>query len=151
RRGVPLHAEIWAEFVDEELASLMRDANFQFLEVGLQSTDDTALATAERRLRRQRFVAGIEHLKAFKLQFELQLIYGLPGETSESFRTSLNFAMALDPPELVVFPLMVLPGTELWRKAKGLQLEFDAHPPYFVRSHYSMSAEDIAHGWTLVE
>jgi len=145
-RAVPLHAEIWAEFVDDEMARLMRAANFQFLEVGLQTTDTTALATAERRLKLQRFVDGVAHLKRHKLKFELQLIYGLPGETRSSFRQSLNFAMSLDPHELAVFPLMVLPGTELWRKADALKVAFDPDPPYFAQSHLSMSADDFAYG-----
>jgi radical SAM superfamily enzyme YgiQ (UPF0313 family) len=150
-RRIPVHAEIWAEFVDDEMARLMREANFQFLEVGLQSTDESVLVTAERRLRLEKFLAGVRSLKTYGLTFELQLIYGLPGDTLASFRKSLNFAAALDPPQLAVFPLMVLPGTELWRKAAGLQLEFDPEPPYFVRSHYSMSAADVAVGWKLVE
>jgi hypothetical protein len=77
----------------------------------------------------------------------VQLIYGLPGETRSSFRKSLNFAAALDPPFLSVFPLMVLPGTELWRKAEGLGLTFDGTPPYYVRSHFSMDETDIRYGW----
>jgi radical SAM superfamily enzyme YgiQ (UPF0313 family) len=151
RRRTRFHAEVWAEFFDDELARLMREANFQFLEVGLQSIDDTALATVERRLRMQRFVAGVEHLKRHRLPFELQLIYGLPGDTVASFRKSLNFAVSLGPPELAVFTLMVLPGTELWRKADVLKLEFDREPPYDVRSHYSMSEADIDYGRRVVE
>jgi radical SAM superfamily enzyme YgiQ (UPF0313 family) len=147
---VSIHAEVWAEFIDEELAQLMRDANFQFVEVGLQSTDDTALATVERRLKVQRFVDGVEQLKRFRIPFELQLIYGLPGETLATFRKSLNFAASLDPPALAVFPLMVLPGTELWRKARDLRLEYDPEPPYVVRSHFSMTAADIAYGDRIV-
>ncbi len=148
--GVQIHAELWAEFVDEELARLMRDANFQFVEIGLQSTDDTALATVERRLKIRRFVEGVEQLKRFNIPFELQLIFGLPGDTMSTFRKSLNFGASLDPPALAVFPLMVLPGTELWRKARDLGLEFDPKPPYLVRSHYSMSAADIAYGDKIV-
>jgi radical SAM superfamily enzyme YgiQ (UPF0313 family) len=151
RRRVPLHAEIWAEFVDDEMARLMREANFQFLEVGLQTTDTTALATAERRLKLQRFLDGIAHLKRHKLTFELQLIYGLPGETRSSFRKSLNFAMSLDPHDLAVFPLMVLPGTELWRKADELKVAFDPEPPYFATSHLSMSADDFKYGRAITE
>jgi hypothetical protein len=45
---------------------------------------------------------------------------------------------------------MVLPGTELWRKAEGLRLEFDPEPPYYVRSHFSMSAADIEYGQRLI-
>src|SRR5205823_654325 len=74
-RRIGVHAEIWAEFVDDELARLMHDANFRFLEVGLQSTDTTALATVERRLKLERFLEGIDHLKRQKLDFELQLIF----------------------------------------------------------------------------
>ncbi|HWF86508.1 MAG TPA: radical SAM protein [Vicinamibacterales bacterium] len=150
-RRVGVQAEVWAEFIDEELATLMRDANFQFLEVGLQSTDGTALATAERRLRIQRFEEGIGYLKAYGIKFELQLIFGLPGDTLASFRKSLNYACSLDPDFLAVFPLMVLPGTELWRKAEGLNLRFDPEPPYLVRSHFSMTADEIAYGDKIME
>lgn len=146
-RHIPVHTEVWAEFIDDELARLMRDAHFKYIEVGLQTTDDGVLATVERRLRMQKFMDGIGYLKKYGLTFEVQLIYGLPGETRESFRKSLNFAAALDPPFLAVFPLMVLPGTELWRKAAGLGLAFDAAPPYFVRSHFSMNETDIRYGW----
>ena len=145
-RQVAFHAELWAEFIDDEMAQLLRAANFQFLEIGLQSTDDTALATVERRLRLQRFIDGVEHMKRNKLKFELQLIYGLPGETAATFRRSLNFAHAIDPTYLEVYRLMILPGTELWRKADGLKLEFDPAPPYYVRSHFSMTASDIEYG-----
>lgn len=149
-RRVKIHAEVWAEFIDDELARLMREANFQDLEVGLQTTDETALAAVERRLRMGAFLDGIGHLKRHHLRFELQLIFGLPGETLASFRRSLNFAAALDPPSLSVFPLMVLPGTELWRKAQALDLRFDPEPPYYVRSHRDMSAGDIAHGEKII-
>ena len=150
-RGINFHTEIWAEFMDDELAASMRAANFTFVEVGLQTTDVTALATVERRLKLEKFVNGVECLKRHSLEFELQLIYGLPGETPESFRASLEFAISLDPPKLAVFPLMVLPGTELWRKAEALGIDFEPTPPYYVRSHATMTRADIDRGWELVE
>ena len=145
-RRVPFHAEVWAEFFDRELAFLMRDANFQFLEVGLQTTDEATLVAAERRLKLQKFIDGVGYLKEAGLRYELQLIHGLPGETRASFNRSLDFAISLDPPDLAVFPLMVLPGTELWRKADGLGLAYDSTPPYLVRSHASMDRAEIDHG-----
>jgi radical SAM superfamily enzyme YgiQ (UPF0313 family) len=150
-RRVPIHSEIWAEFVDDELAALMKAAHFDFLEVGLQTTDETVLASAERRLRRARFTEGIEHLRRHGLRFEIQLIYGLPDETRATFRTSLNDAIALDPPNLSVFRLMVLPGTDLWRRARQFDLEFDPEPPYHVRSHRSMSEADVEYGHRLLK
>jgi radical SAM superfamily enzyme YgiQ (UPF0313 family) len=150
-RGIPVHTEVWAEFIDDELAALMRDAHFSYIEVGLQTTDDSVLATVERRLRLQKFLDGIGSLKKYGLVFEVQLIYGLPGETRETFRKSLNFAATLEPAVLSVFPLMVLPGTELWRKAAGLSLAYDSEPPYYVRSHFSMDEADIRYGWDVNE
>src|SRR5262249_21710261 len=111
---------------------------------------EVALATVERRLRLQRFLDGVAALKRYGLWWELQLIVGLPGETRASFRRSLNFAASLDPSVLAVYPLMVLPGTELWRKAQDLRLAFDPEPPYHVRSHYSMSEDDVAYGLRIV-
>ncbi len=46
---------------------------------------------------------------------------------------------------------MVLPGTELWRKAEVIGLEYEPTPPYYVRSHPTMTREDIAFGWELME
>ena len=46
---------------------------------------------------------------------------------------------------------MVLPGTELWQKADLLQLRFDPEPPYFVLSHFSMSAGDFEYGRHVID
>ncbi len=145
-RQIPIHAEIWAEFVDDELAALMKAAHFDFLEVGLQTTDAAALATVERRLKMQPFLDGVGHLRAHKLAFEIQLILGLPDDSLASFRQSLNFAASLQPEYLAAFTLMVLPGTELWRQAGPLQLVYEPAPPYFIRSTPSMPPADIARG-----
>jgi radical SAM superfamily enzyme YgiQ (UPF0313 family) len=150
-RGIRFYAEVWAEFIDDELAALMCAANVVFVEVGLQTTGEPALAAVERRLKMDPFLAGLAHLKAHGIAFELQLIYGLPGDTVASFRQSLDFAARLDPPNLAVFPLMILPGTELWRKASALGLQYDPEPPYFVRSHAEMTEDDIASGKALID
>lgn len=142
-RRIPFHTEVWAEFIDDEMAELFARANFRFIEVGLQTSDHAVLEIVERRFKRQQFLDGIAHLHAHHLNFELQLIAGLPGETLETFRASLNFAASLKPPDLAVFDLMILPGTELWRKAGSMGIDFDPEPPYEVRAHATMSAADI--------
>ncbi len=145
-RGIPFHTEVWAEFIDEEMARQMRDANFQFVEVGLQTTEAGVLAGVERRLNMDKFLAGIGFLHQYDVPFELQLIYGLPGETPETFRASFEFAASLKPNRLSAFLLQILPGTELWKKAEALGITYDPEPPYFVRSHATMSRADIDFG-----
>ncbi len=144
-RKIPVHTEVWAEFIDEEMAKLFKEANFAFIEVGLQTTDTTTLGMVERRLKMKPFLDGIRFLKENKLDFELQLIGGLPGETPESFRKSITFAASLAPPALSAFDLRILPGTELWRKAAMYMIEYEPAPPYKVLSTGTMSADDIRH------
>src|SRR4029079_924564 len=57
-RHIPISAEIWAEFVDDEMAALMKAAGFHFLEIGLQTTETSTLETVDRRLRAQPFRDG---------------------------------------------------------------------------------------------
>jgi radical SAM superfamily enzyme YgiQ (UPF0313 family) len=149
-RRIPIHAEVWAEFIDDELARLMRDANVTFLEVGLQTTDESVLMTVERRLKVEKFLRGVGFLRHYNLQYQLQLIYGLPGESVASFKRSLAFAASLMPTELAVFMLMVLPGTELWHQAQALRLEFDRTPPYYVQRHSAMTATEVLYGWKVI-
>lgn len=148
---VPIHAEVWAEFIDDELAALMAAAGFRYVEVGLQTTDEVALESVERRLRMEPFLLGLGHLARHGIPYELQLIYGLPSETPQSFRRSLDFCGRLAPPRLSIFMLMVLPGTELRRRAKAFGLEFDPAPPYYVRRHPGMTDVEIGRGALLIE
>ncbi len=143
-RRIPIHSEVWAEFIDDEMAALMKAANFVYLEVGLQTTDETALHVVERRLKMQPFLNGIRALREHGLPYELQLIAGLPSDTVESFCTSIDFAARLDPDHLAAFTLLVLPGTELWRQAASLGLVYDDTPPYRIRSTPTIDADQMA-------
>lgn len=144
-RRIPIHSEVWAEFIDDEMAALMKAAHFDFLEVGLQTTDEAALHVVERRLKMAPFLNGIRALRDHGLRFELQLIAGLPSDTLDSFCTSIDFATKLEPDYLAAFVLLVLPGTELWRQAAALGLEYDATPPYGIRATPTIDADEMAY------
>jgi len=77
-RRIPIHSEIWAEFIDDEIAALIRQAGFQHLQVRHRTTDATPLATVDRRLRLERCKEGIAQLQRNRMKYALQLIYGLP-------------------------------------------------------------------------
>ena len=49
----------------------------------------------------------------------LDLIYGLPGQTVPSWLTSIGIAIAHEPEELYLYPLYVRPLTGLARRGKG--------------------------------
>jgi radical SAM superfamily enzyme YgiQ (UPF0313 family) len=145
-RRIPMHAEIRAELVDDELAALMKAAHFDYLEIGLQAIDDTTLATVGRRSVGAAFVAGIERLRAHALPFEVQVIFGLPGDTPASHAAAIDFAAALRPEYLSSFTLMVLPGTPLREAAARLELAYDPEPPYYVRRTPTMDENAVRQG-----
>jgi radical SAM superfamily enzyme YgiQ (UPF0313 family) len=148
-RPIGSHAEMWAEFVDEELAGLMKAAHFNYVELGLQTTDAKTLVTIERRLKMEQFIAGVRHLKKAGLYIELHLIFGLPGDTFPKFRDSLNFAASLDPTDIGVFPLQVLPGTDLWTNSESFGLSFDREAPHLLTSTATLTSADLAYGFQI--
>jgi anaerobic magnesium-protoporphyrin IX monomethyl ester cyclase len=145
-RRIPVHAEIRAELMDAELAALMKAAGFKYLEVGLQAIDERALASVGRSRATVQFTDGLGHLRDRALPFELQVIFGLPGDAQASHDAALDFAASQRPDYLSSFTLMVLPGTRLRRTAARLHVEFDPEPPYFVRSTSTLSEDDVRQG-----
>jgi anaerobic magnesium-protoporphyrin IX monomethyl ester cyclase len=144
--NVTFHTEIWAEFVDEEMAELFQKANFQMLEVGLQTTEESVLSTVERRFKKAPFTKGLQYLRAAGLRVDLHLIFGLPGETLESFRKAIDYAVSLEADIISIFTLMVLPGTALWRQKESLGLCHDPEPCYEIWGTPSMPENEIAYG-----
>lgn len=143
KNNISLHTEIRAELVDEELAGLFDKANIKYLEVGLQSSDPKVLRCVNRKTDIKRFVRGINFLKKYDLNAEVQLILGLPKDTLNSFKRSLEFVLSLEPKKLTVFPLQVLPGTEIWNKAARLGILYEEKPPYAFLQSKSLSFDDL--------
>lgn len=72
----------------------------------------------------------------------LQLIYGLPGETLDGFRRSIDWGLQFGC-HVTAGVALVLPGTELARQAKELGIIHGAEPPYETLETSTMSREDF--------
>jgi len=145
-RRTTFRAELRAERVDAELASLMSRLGFEHLEVGLQSASARELAAVGRGHHEGRFQEGVRLLHEHTLRFELQLIFGLPEQTWESYLDSIRAVLALQPPQVSLFPLHVLPGTDLWERGGDLGIEFTRFPPHFVTRHPRLGQDDLLRG-----
>jgi oxygen-independent coproporphyrinogen-3 oxidase len=98
------------ETLDAEKALALKEMGFQRLSLGVQS-----FVEAEREAVNRRW--GLEAIDAvghagFR-HFNIDLIYGLPGQTRESWRTSLHAAIASPATSLFLYPLYVRPLTGL--------------------------------------
>jgi oxygen-independent coproporphyrinogen-3 oxidase len=109
------------ETLDEEKVALLRDLGFQRLSLGIQS-----LVPEELRQVNRRFDFGL-HRRAIDLvgragfpHFNVDLIYGLLGQTAASWLYSLEGAIDSAATSLFLYPLYVRPLTGLDRRADTL-------------------------------
>jgi Radical SAM superfamily/B12 binding domain len=139
---IHFHFEVRSEFLDEELARLFARLNCS-LQIGLQSADPRVQKGVRRVFNAEDFSARIALLNREGVIFGFDLIYGLPDDTLAGFEKSLDFALGFSPNHLDIFPLAVLPGTELAGRADDLGIDRAAAPPYTVVSTPAFSAGDM--------
>lgn len=151
-RAIAFHSEIRAERVDRETAEAFARAGFREFEIGLQSVTPAALRQMNRPTDLERFRAGLRHLQAAEIRPRIDLIIGLPGDTPEGFRRSLEFVVALGAAEdAQVFFLSVLPGTDFRRRHSELGLQFQNRPPYTVLQTPTFSESEMAEAFEAAE
>ncbi|MCE1195556.1 radical SAM protein [bacterium] len=141
--GIAWNFEIRAELLDRPQAEAFASMPCS-LQIGLQSVRPEVLAAINRDMDRKKFAAKVGLLNAAGAVFGLDLIYGLPGDTLAGFRESLDYALSLAPNHLDIFPLAVLPGTELAERREALGLVADEEPPYLLKRHASFGEADMA-------
>ncbi|GAB6268923.1 MAG: B12-binding domain-containing radical SAM protein [Smithella sp.] len=140
--------EIRAEFIDSELAGLFAGLHCS-LQVGLQSIHPEVLANVNRTINTVKFAEKISLLNQAGAIFGLDLIYGLPGDTPDGFKESLNYALSLQPNHLDIFPLAVIPGTALYDQAESFSLNCLKDAPYTLISSPGFSQAEMARAESL--
>lgn len=136
--------EIRAELIDRRLARSFAALDCS-LQIGLQSARPEVLARVGRPgFDRKRFARQLRILDEEGVSFGLDLIYGLPGDDLEGFKSSLDYALSLAPNHLDIFPLAVLPGTELAERAGEFGLDAEASAPHLLRSSPGFGSGDLA-------
>jgi radical SAM superfamily enzyme YgiQ (UPF0313 family) len=92
--------------------ALCEQGNFH-LEFGLQTTDHEVSKHIDRANRMDLVDAALDQLVARGIPFEVSLIYGLPGQTLDSFQRSIDHLQSKGCTDIKAWPLMLLPGTKL--------------------------------------
>ena len=102
------------EYTQKSVLRQLRARGVERLSMGVQSFNETELKKLKRRPGLGTVVGALENIvEAGFPQFNLDLIYGIEGQTVESFMRSLNTALTYRPNELFIYPLCVRPGTRI--------------------------------------
>jgi radical SAM superfamily enzyme YgiQ (UPF0313 family) len=100
------------EFVNESFLDAVAplDATLEF---GLQTVHDDEARAVGRPNRIDRVESVIAELNARRIPYEVSLIYGLPLQTLDRFRRSVDWCLERGVPRVRAWPLMLLRGTVL--------------------------------------
>ena len=118
RRRLKVVWDCWTagDLVDAELAERMRAAGCIRVGFGAESGDDEVLAKSHRGFTAAQHQAGLDALHAAGLKTQPFLMVGLPGESEESVRRTVEFAKRCGADEVELSLHRPYPGTALWQR-----------------------------------
>jgi radical SAM superfamily enzyme YgiQ (UPF0313 family) len=103
------------ELITSQFLELCEHLNIR-LEFGLQTIHESE-GRAIRRLNNIGKVDSIiQQLKNLNITYEVSLIYGLPQQTLDSFKQTVDFCLKHKVPTVKAFPLLLLRGTQIERE-----------------------------------
>jgi oxygen-independent coproporphyrinogen III oxidase len=114
---VPISVETSPSTATEERLAVLQQRGVERVSIGVQSFIDSEAAAAGRHQRVSVVEAALERIRAAGIPtLNIDLIYGLPGQTVQSWLVSLRAALRYAPDELYLYPLYVRPLTGLGRR-----------------------------------
>lgn len=121
-----LTMELNPDTVDDEYLRDISKLGINRVSIGAQSFDSEVLAVLDRTHNPENVETAVIGAKEAGMQVSLDLIYGAPGESLESWQGSLDKALQMKPDHLSAYALIVEQGTKLARQvAKGVYPEPD--------------------------
>ena len=136
-RQAEITLECNPDSVDARSMAALRRAGVNRVSLGMQSADAGQLRCIHRiHTPRQVELATAELRRAKIDNLSLDLIYGLPGQSLESWQQTLRAALALEPEHISCYGLKVEPGTALARQVEaGLLLpDEDAQADFYLKA-----------------
>ncbi|WP_256107622.1 STM4012 family radical SAM protein [Streptomyces sp. ODS05-4] len=117
--GADLSAASWSVETSPATATadriaVLADRGATRVSIGVQSFLEDEARAAVRPQKRSEVDSALERLKAARFPvLNIDLIYGIDGQTERTFRTSLDAALSWEPEEIYLYPLYVRPLTGL--------------------------------------
>ncbi len=118
-----LWAEIYPSIIKDEHMEFLDEVGVGYLGIGLQSMDPKVLKDHQRGFSMDRFESSVRKI-ASVFQAEIQIIMGLPGDTPEGFKRTLEFARSM-PVSVRAYHCLVLPDALLTRGKEEWDVLFD--------------------------
>jgi oxygen-independent coproporphyrinogen III oxidase len=116
---VPVAIETSPDTAEPEKLALLREWNVTRVSLGVQSFREDEVRQVARPQRTAAVERALDNLAAADFpSVNLDLIYGLPGQTEATWRESLDRALESRPTEIFLYPLYVRPLTGLGKSGR---------------------------------
>ncbi|WP_335932864.1 STM4012 family radical SAM protein [Streptomyces sp. PTD5-9] len=126
-RSVPLSVETSPSTATADRLAVLADRGATRISIGVQSFVEAEARAAVRPQRRADVEAALDRIRDARVPvLNIDLIYGIDGQTEESWRLSLDAALGWRPEELYLYPLYVRPLTGLGRLGADGEAAADA-------------------------
>jgi oxygen-independent coproporphyrinogen-3 oxidase len=110
----------------ENIEQLTAIAGINRISIGIQSFDFSQLSAIQRQHSAATSIQALEILNKTQINYSADLIYGLPGESTESWKEQLTALLSFNPPHFSSYLLSYEPGTRLYaQKERGTVAEAD--------------------------
>ena len=106
------------DFIDAESLKIMKVFHVRTVELGVQSLDEDVLLMARRGHTAVDVIRAVQMLKGSGFKVGIQIMPGLPGDSEERFRATIEKVIGLSPDMVRVYPALVIEGTGLARMYK---------------------------------
>ncbi len=137
-KGLFLHFELIPDRLPAVLLDLLPrfPANSLQFEIGIQSFNQAVQKRISRRQQHDKTCQNLQWLRTqTQAYIHTDLIFGLPGESLESFGQGFDVLYSLGPQEIQVGILKRLRGTPIARHTKDFDMRYMTAPPYRILAH----------------
>ena len=107
-----------------EYIHMLRTLPINRISMGIQTFQEETLKLLHRRHTAQQAIEAVKHCREAGFQnISIDLMYGLPGETLETWKEDLQQAINLHPEHISAYHLIYEVGTALWKLREQNQVE----------------------------
>ena len=114
--GMTYNCAVRAEHIDLELLKLMKAAGCWMVSLGVETGDPHLLAQHRQNVDLNLLAERIHDMKTAGLRVKALLMMGLPGETEESVRRSMDYVFSLPIDDFNLSKFTPFPGAPLYEK-----------------------------------
>ncbi|MFA6234870.1 MAG: radical SAM protein [Bacteroidota bacterium] len=79
------------QFIDRDLAHLMKESGCVAVYLGVESANDSVLKNMHKQASRAKFMEGVAHLRDAGIQSVAAFVLGFPGETEKTIQDDIDF------------------------------------------------------------